>query len=168
MCNEKLILTRDNCRHWSGVRDDQTHICKLEKKKGLALNIIKEWERKVQRKAKREKVKKNRKIWGGGGTNPAVWKCLQSLSLCPHISQGFLSVFSVVMRKHKLYFLPLNMVRLWVGGPFESLSEEKISICFLKVSSRMEAQQLWPPRRGGSGHGWWSGHQLQTCVVIES
>lgn len=49
---------------------------------------------------------------------------------------------------------------------FVSLSEGKISIYFLTVSSSVEALPLWPPRRRGSGHGWWSSHQLSTCVCV--
>lgn len=48
---------------------------------------------------------------------------------------------------------------------FVSLSEGKISICSLTVSSSKEALPLWPPRRRGSGHSWWSSHRLQTCCV---
>lgn len=47
---------------------------------------------------------------------------------------------------------------------FVSLSEGKISICSLTASSSVQALPLWPPRRRGSGHSWWSGHRLQTCV----
>lgn len=72
------------------------------------------------------------------------------------------------MREHKLYFLPLNKVGLWGWRAFVSLSEGKISICSLTVSSSMRALPLWPPRRRGSGHSWWSSHQFQTCVWREN
>lgn len=70
----------------------------------------------------------------------------------------------VVMREHKLCFLPLNMLGFWVAGPFVGLSEGEISIFSLAVSSVADALPLWPPRRRGSGRSWWSAHELPTCV----